>query len=103
MKTFIYILLSSLAFGSSFAFAGDVKAGKAKSVTCAVCHGSAGISNSPLWPNLAGQKEKYLIKQLKDFKSGTRKDPTMAPMVAALTDEDIKNLAAYYTSLKAGK
>ena len=64
------------------------------------CHGPAGISVSPLWPNLAGQKEAYLVKQIKAFKAGERKDPSMAPMVAGLTDADIDNLAAYYASLK---
>lgn len=82
------------------AMAGDVAAGKAKSAVCAACHGANGISPSPLWPNLAGQKEAYLVKQIKAFKSGERKDPSMAPMVAALTDADIENLAAYYASLK---
>lgn len=82
------------------AHAGDPEAGKAKSAVCAACHGPNGISASELWPNLAGQKEAYLVKQIKAFKSGERKDPSMAPMVAALTDEDIANLAAYYASLK---
>ncbi len=82
------------------AVAGDVAAGKAKSAVCAACHGANGISPSPLWPNLAGQKEAYLVKQIKAFKNGERKDPSMAPMVAGLTDADIENLAAYYASLK---
>ena len=80
--------------------AGNIAKGKAKAVTCIACHGLKGISNNPLWPNLAGQKEEYLIKQIKAFKSGIRKDPSMAPMVTPLTEEDIKNLAAYYSSLK---
>ena len=100
MKT---ILLSLLLFIFPLAWAGDIAAGKAKSATCVACHGKAGISNNPLWPNLAGQKEKYLIKQLKAFKDGTRKNPPMAPMIAPLTDKDIENLAAYYSSLKACK
>jgi cytochrome c553 len=91
----ITLLLSSLS-----SIAGDIEAGKAKSTLCAACHGPAGISVSPLWPNLAGQKEAYLVKQIKAFKSGERKDPSMAPMVAALTDADIENIAAYYASLK---
>ncbi|MFK8012876.1 MAG: cytochrome c [Marinicellaceae bacterium] len=92
------ILASSLI--SFSAFAGDAAAGKAKSAVCAACHGPAGISVNPMWPNLAGQQELYLIKQIKAFRDGTRKDPSMAPMVAGLSDEDIENLAAYYTSLK---
>ena len=89
-----------LIMSSTAALAGDPAAGKAKSAACAACHGADGISPSPLWPNLAGQKEAYLVKQIKAFKNGERKDPSMAPMVAALTDEDIENLAAYYASLK---
>ncbi|WP_206486057.1 cytochrome c [Thalassotalea sp. G2M2-11] len=81
-------------------FAGDIAAGKAKSGTCAACHGAAGISAVPMYPNLAGQKEVYLAKQLKDFKSGKRKDPVMGAMAMPLSDEDIANLAAYFASLK---
>jgi len=91
-------LLSALLAMSASALAGDVEAGKVKSAMCASCHGVNGISMSPLWPNLAGQKEQYLIKQIKAFRDGTRKDPMMAPMVAALSDADIENLAAYYAS-----
>ena len=79
---------------------GDIAKGQTKAATCMACHGPQGISNNPLWPNLAGQQKDYLIKQIKAFKSGIRKDPSMAPMVAPLTEEDIKNLAAYYSSLK---
>ena len=93
-------LLVTLILASFNAFAGDIEAGKAKSALCAACHGPEGISMNPLWPNLAGQKEAYLVKQIKAFKSGERKDPSMAPMVATLTDADIENIAAYYASLK---
>ena len=78
--------------------AADAAAGQAKSALCAACHGPAGNSTNPLWPNLAGQKEQYLAKQIKAFRDGTRKDATMAPMVAALSDDDIANLAAYYAA-----
>ena len=63
------------------------------------CHGANGISPNDIWPNLAGQKEGYLAKQLKAFRDGQRKDPMMAPMVAALSDADIADLAAYFASL----
>lgn len=97
----ISLLLAVLAcsFISTSVFAADIEAGKAKSATCAACHGGAGISPTPLWPNLAGQKEQYLLAQLKAFKDGTRQNATMAPMVANLSDEDMANLAAYYASL----
>lgn len=100
MKSFLLALVSILVFASTPALAGDAAAGKAKSAICASCHGPTGISMSPLWPNLAGQKEQYLIKQIKAFRDGTRQDPMMAPMVAALTDTDIENLAAYFSSQK---
>ena len=85
---------------ASPAFAGDAAAGKGKSMMCSACHGAAGISAVPTYPNLAGQKVAYLVKQLKDFKSGTRNDPTMKGMVASLSDADMADLAAYYASLK---
>lgn len=80
-------------------YAGDIKAGKKKSVMCAACHGPLGVSANPLWPNLAGQEEGYLIKQLKAFKSGDRNDPVMSAMASPLTEKDIKNLSAYFSSL----
>lgn len=100
MKFQILVALT-LALSANVAIAGgDAAAGKTKSATCAGCHGAAGISMIPMYPNLAGQKEAYLVKQIKDFKSGVRKDPTMNAMVAALTDADIANLAAYFSGLK---
>lgn len=90
-------LLSVMAFSSN---AADIAAGKAKAGMCAACHGANGISAIPMYPNLAGQKAMYTTKQLKAFKSGTRKDPVMAPMAMALSDADMANLGAYYESLK---
>ena len=98
MKSFFTVLITALLFASSSAVAGDAAAGKAKSVVCAACHGATGTSMNPLWPNLAGQKEQYLAKQIKAFRDGSRKDPTMAPMVAGLSDDDIANLAAYFAA-----
>ena len=80
--------------------AGDAAAGKSKSAVCMACHGPTGTSSNPMWPNLAGQKAPYLVKQLKDFKSGARKDPVMAPMAAPLSAQDMENLAAYFSSQK---
>ena len=98
MKSLFYALLISMLFASSSVMAADIAAGKAKSAVCSACHGATGTSVNPLWPNLAGQKEQYLANQIKAFRDGTRKDPTMAPMVAALSDADIANLAAFYAS-----
>ncbi|WP_042147101.1 MULTISPECIES: cytochrome c [unclassified Pseudoalteromonas] len=94
------LLVSGLALTAINVQAADVAAGKAKSATCAACHGAAGISAIPMYPNLAGQKAVYTVKQLKAFKSGTRKDPVMAPMASMLSDADMENIAAYYASLK---
>ena len=87
-------------FISGNSIAGDIAAGKAKSAQCAACHGASGVSPMGLYPNLAGQKEQYLVKQMNDFRSAKRKDPTMQAMSAALTDTDVVNLAAYYANIR---
>lgn len=79
--------------------AGDMAAGKAKAAMCAACHGAEGISTAPDYPNLAGQKEQYLSNQLLAFRAGTRSNALMSPMAQPLSDEDIADLAAYYSSL----
>ncbi len=76
---------------------GDAAAGKTKSATCAACHGADGNSLNPAWPKLAGQGEKYLLKQLRDVKSGRRNIPEMTGIVATLNDQDLQDLAAYYS------
>lgn len=102
MKHKILAVISALTLAASanVAFAGDAAAGKAKAASCAGCHGATGISAIPMYPNLAGQKEAYLTKQMKAFKDGTRKDPTMNAMAAPLSDADISNISAYYAGLK---
>lgn len=94
------LAIAATVFMAAPSFAADVEAGKAKAAMCSACHGANGISAVPMYPNLAGQKAAYLEKQLKDFKSGARKDPVMAPMAMGLSDEDIKNISAYFSSLK---
>lgn len=90
----------TLASAATCAFAaGDAVAGKQKAAVCFACHGANGIGMSPLFPNLAGQKDQYLVKQLKAFRGGERKDPTMSPMAQNLSDQDIDDLAAYFSSL----
>jgi len=99
-KVLVAVAGSVLLFGASVSMAGgDAAAGKAKAAMCAGCHGANGISSNNMWPNLAGQKEAYLVKQLKAFRDGTRKDPTMSSMAKPLSDADIANLAAYFSSL----
>jgi len=101
MKKLVSVITMAVLLGISGTVlaAGDAAAGKTKSATCAGCHGANGVSNNPMWPNLKGQKEGYLIKQLKAFRDGTRTDPMMSPMAKPLTDADIDNLAAYFSSL----
>ncbi|MBA5761364.1 cytochrome c [Vibrio sp. 404] len=96
-----FIIVGSIlaVAASGYAIAGDSEAGKAKAVTCTACHGANGISPTELYPNLAGQKKGYLVKQIKAFKDGSRKDPTMNAMVAALTDQDIEDISAFYSKL----
>ncbi len=83
--------------------AGDPKAAESQAKTlCAGCHGPNGVSMNPLWPNLAGQQDQYLIKSMQDYRNGVRNDPIMAPLAQTLTDEAIADLAAYFTSLPPG-
>jgi len=98
MKTLITGLMALAWLVSSSALAGDAAAGKSKAVSCIGCHGMTGVSNNPLWPNLAGQHEDYLVKQLKDFKSGARKDPNMNALAAPLSDTDMADIAAFFSS-----
>jgi len=77
--------------------AGDPAAGQEKSSSCQGCHGVDGNSYSPEWPNLAGQNPSYLRKQVRDFQSGDRKDPTMSAMVVGLSESDINDIAAYFS------
>ncbi len=103
MKHQILAAVSAVVFTVSANVAiagGDAAAGKAKAASCAGCHGAAGISAMPTYPNLAGQKEAYLTKQMKAFKDKSRKDPTMNAMVAPLSDADMANISAYYAGLK---
>lgn len=94
----IFVLFTTAAMAiSGGALAGDAEAGKAKSAACAACHGAEGISTIPMYPNLAGQKEQYLVESLKAYKSGARDNAMMKPMVASLSDADIENLAAYFS------
>ena len=99
-KVLLSLAAVALVGAMGSAVAGDAAAGKAKSAVCVACHGANGISAIPNYPNLAGQKEAYIVKQLTAFKSGTRTDPVMAPMAMPLSDADIANLAAYFSGLK---
>ncbi len=100
LKLTLAVTVSLFVTGAGgVASAGDIEAGKAKSVTCVACHGADGKGLTPEWPNLAGQVKGYIASQLKMFKNGKRNNAIMLGQVAALTDADMENLDAYYASL----
>jgi cytochrome c553 len=94
-------LVAVLGWTSSAPAAGSKEAGQAKAATCSACHGMDGNSLNPEWPNLAGQGEIYIIRQLKAFHAGQRQNVLMSPMAATLSDQDMADLAAYFSSQTA--
>ena len=98
MSKIIGLVLAALF--SNQILAGDAVKGKEKTTTCLACHGADGNSPLAINPKLAGQGQKYLVKQLKDFKSKARDNATMFPMASMLNDEDIENVATYYAEQK---
>jgi cytochrome c553 len=93
------LIASLVLFSSSTVLLADMPS---MAATCSACHGQAGVSSNPEWPNLAGQKEGYLVDQITAFRDGTRENAQMAPMVKSLSDADIKALAAWYSAQPAG-
>ncbi|MFN2348313.1 MAG: cytochrome c [Thioalkalivibrio sp.] len=99
-----YALIALAALGLSLSApvlaqdAGDATRGKGLSASCAACHGADGNSVNPEWPKLAGQGEPYLYKQLVDYKEGRRENALMIGQVANLSNQDMRDLAAYYAS-----
>ena len=93
----------TLAFGLIFpsvaGAAGDASAGKDKAQQCAVCHGLDGVAMRPDVPNIGGESDLYLTKQLEAFRSGERRQEEMSIVAEGLSDEDIADLAAWYASL----
>jgi cytochrome c553 len=98
MKQFAACLVLALVTATAGA-AADPAAGAEKAQVCAACHGPKGVSQMALTPSLAGQPDGYLQWQLVFFRNGVRKNPSMQPMAASLSDDDIRNVAAYYASL----
>jgi cytochrome c553 len=82
------------------AMAADPTAGKQKARMCQVCHGLDGIARVPDAPHLAGESPIYLERQLKAFRAGERKDPQMTVVAKGLSDADIADLAAWYSSIE---
>ncbi len=103
MKSAYQTTLLAIALVAGPALAGgDPEAGKEKAAVCAGCHGMDGNSAIGANPRLAGQYESYLYQALKQYKNGERKDILMSGMVANLSDQDKKDLAAWYASQDSG-
>ena len=94
----LFVLLSAVA--SAQLISGDVEAGRKKAAACGGCHGADGNSANPAVPSLAGQAPLYTYYQLVQFKLEKRKNPAMAPFIAPLTDDDMRDVAMYYASLR---
>jgi cytochrome c553 len=100
----IRIFIAAVAAGTALtpsggAMAGDPKAGRQKALQCHACHGLDGMAKLPEAPNLAGQSEAYLVKALKDFRGGARRNDVMSLAIANLKDADIADIAAYYAAI----
>ncbi len=101
MKRLLSIAAFTLlgAHGLNAAAAGNADAGKAIAAsTCAACHGADGNSSNPQYPRLAGQHADYIVRALMDYKSGARKNPIMAGFAAGLSEQDMKDLGAWFAS-----
>lgn len=96
-KLVLFAAIVSAVALSVPAQAANPDAGKEKSRTCAACHGPDGNSPAAEFPKLAGQHYDYLVKSLKDYKSGARKNAIMTPQVANLNQRDFEDLAAFYS------
>ena len=97
--------LAAVVFAACFAAqahaAGDAASGKQKSQACGACHGADGNTpTGPDFPRLAGQHYDYLLKALRDYKAGARKNPIMGGQVSGLSAQDMADLAAYFSSQK---
>ncbi len=100
-KVVLLSCIISMFHISSAMAQGDPEAGAQKVQSCGICHGADGNSVNPMWPTLAGQHPQYTAKQLNNFKEGSRTNPQMSPMAAALSDQDMLDIAAYYAAQSA--
>lgn len=95
------LLMSPMLHAASAANQGDAAAGKTKVAVCGACHGADGNSVTPNFPKLAGQGSKYLVQQLTDIRDGTRSVPEMVGQLNNMSDQDLLNIAAFYSSQAA--
>jgi len=93
-------LAAAATFVSAPMLAQDLEAGRRAALACQTCHGMDGLSKLPDAPHLAGQPEPYLVRALRDYRSGERKNEVMSIAAKGLTDADIRNLAAYYSAIR---
>ncbi len=98
MKLLMKTTLAAAFLLAGPVMAGDPAAGESKSQTCVACHGEGGNSTLPMNPKLAGQYASYLEHALRSYRDGGRKNAIMAAQAAALSDEDIADLAAYFAA-----
>lgn len=98
MKKIILTALVAMGVAGYGHAAGDAEAGKAKAAMCGACHGADGNSAAPNFPKLAGQGEKYLLKQLNDIKSGERQVLEMTGILDAYNEQDLKDLSAFFAA-----
>lgn len=97
-KLLVSLVLSLGVAGSAHALQGDAAAGEGKVAICSACHSADGNSLMPNWPKLAGQGERYLLKQMMEIKDGTRPVLEMTGMLDGLSEQDMADIAAYYQS-----
>lgn len=100
-KKNILVIVAALSMAAPAIAGGDAAAGESKSTSCTSCHGTDGNSLAAAFPKIAGQHADYIVKQLSEFKSGARQSALMAGQVAALNEQDMADLGAYYAIEKA--
>ena len=103
MRIVFAAILSAAIVSGSLGHAADLAAGKEKAELCPGCHGENGISQTENIPSLAGQQDQFIQWQLVFFRSGARKNEQMQPTVEQITNDDIRNLGAYFASLTPPK
>lgn len=94
----LFIVYPLTAVSAEAKITGDPEQGQKKAQSCAACHGANGNSNNPQWPKIAGQHPDYIVSELQAFKSGTRQNAQMTPMAQDLNEQDMRDLAAYFSS-----
>ena len=98
-KLRFFTIVLAVLLSSAASFAGDIEAGKAKAVTCLTCHGIGNKVQGVGTPIISGQYEDYLIQAMKSYRSGSRDNPVMNSFSNSLSDKDIEDIAAFYSSM----